>query len=89
MDYKTKDEIEIEVYDIPTQFFVFSEMYTAVYSKMSEELFQVIQKVIKDNNLENLNSENISMEHITNFRRMFWKHPEIEEKIRQLSEKYE
>lgn len=89
MDYTTKDEIELEIYDTPTQFFIFNEMNTAVYSKMSEELFQVVQKVIKDNSLEWLNSDNISMEHITNFRRMFWKHPEIEEKIRELSSKYE
>lgn len=86
--FMTKDWESIEIYDIPTQFFVFSDHWTSIYSHISEDMQQVINKVIKDNSLWNITKDNITIEHITQFRRLFWKHPEIESKIYELCKEY-
>lgn len=76
--YTTPDWVDVDIYDIPTQFFVYWETNVAIYSRMGEWVQQVINKIIKENNMLELNKETISLEDITEFRRLFWKHPEIE-----------
>lgn len=89
MFFTTKDWADLEIFDLPTQFFIKSEMLTPIYSKMSEEFEQIINKVIKDNHLWELTQDKITIEHITQFRRLFWKHPETEAQIKNLSDKYD
>lgn len=79
--FKTSDGERIELFDVASQIFVFAERNTAIYSVISEELKQVINKIIKDNNFSKLTYETITIEHITEFRRLFWKHPEIVDTI--------
>lgn len=84
----TKDWVDMDIYDVPTQIFIFWENLSSIYSHISEDTQQVINKIIKDNNFWSLTLDKITAEHITDFRRLFWKHPEIESKISEISKKY-
>jgi len=87
--FTTKDWVEIDIYDIPTQFFVFWEYNSAVYSAMSDEVKQVIAKIIKDNNMSSYNETNITVEDITLFRKLFRTHPEMRNLLDWVSSKYD
>lgn len=76
--FETVDNFTIDVFDIPTQLFIYSERSTAIYGRISEELESVVYKIIKENGFSELIKTTTSLEHITQFRRVFWKHPEVE-----------
>lgn len=76
--FTTADWVDIDIFDTPTQFFIYSDNNSSVYWKLSEQLQQVVYKIMKDNNFLELVQENMTLEHITQFRRLFRKHPEIE-----------
>lgn len=75
--FTTKDWFDIDIYDLPTQFFVYDETKKPIYSMMPEQIQQVINKIIKDAGFDTLEYTKITLEDITIFRRTFWKHPEI------------
>jgi len=80
----TKDWFDVEIYDTPTQFFLYWDSHVSVHSRISEEQKQVINKIIKENSLDNVSRENVVLEDITQFRRMFWRHPEIDNSLQAL-----
>ena len=84
---KTKDWFEVEVFDTPSQFFLFGETNTSVYWRLSEEQKQIINKIVKENKFDELTQENILLEDLTQFRRLFRKHPEMEMQLYNLVEK--
>ena len=84
---KTKDWFEVEVFDTPSQFFLFGETNTSVYWRLSEEQKQIINKIVKENKFDELTQENILLEDLTQFRRLFRKHPEMEMQLYDLVEK--
>ncbi|HPC34084.1 MAG TPA: hypothetical protein PLP73_00330 [Candidatus Absconditabacterales bacterium] len=87
--FKTKDGEEIEIFDTPTQFFINSKNNTPVYSVLDDETKQVVYKIVKDNGLEELLPENMTLHDITQFRRVFWAHPEINSKIVELGKRHD
>lgn len=82
----TKDWFEVEVYDTPSQFFLFWDVNTSILARMTEEQRQIINKIIKENWLDNVNKDNVVLEDLTQFRRIFWKHPEVEAELLKLTE---
>lgn len=86
---KTKDGFDTYIYDAPTQYFINLKTKWLIYWVFSDESKQVVNKIVKDNSLNYVSKDNVSMEDIWNFRKIFRNHPEIESQINELVEKYE
>ena len=86
---KTTDWQDMYIYDAPTQYFIKLTNKGLIYWVFSEESKQVVNKIVKDNNLEYVSEENVSAEDINFFRKIFRNHPEIESQVNKLVETYE
>jgi hypothetical protein len=82
--FTTADKEVVEIFDIPSQIFLFDKTTNSIYSHISEDLEQVVYKVMKENALDNIPTEDITYEHITQFRRQFRAYPEVEALLKDL-----
>jgi len=84
-----KDWVTVEIYDTATQFFLFWDIKTPIYWRLSEELRQVINKIVKENWFWAITKDTVLLEDITQFRRIFWNHPEVWIMMQAIVDKHE
>lgn len=77
------------IYDAPTQYFIEIKNKWLIYWVFSDEMKQVVNKIVKDNNYYYVSKDNVSSEDIANFRKIFRNHPEVEAQIKEIVDKYE
>lgn len=82
--FKTADWKAVDIFDTPTQIMLFNSSKTAIYGRISEELESVVYKIMKENKLDVIPVDNIELSHITEFRKQFWKYPEVTLKLESL-----
>lgn len=79
--FKTADGETLEIYDTPTQIFLTNKALSAVYGELAAEYESVVFKVMKENQLDNIPTKDLTLEHITQFKRLYRGYPEITQGI--------